>query len=157
MEFNKWTMDKGFINKRIDNYIFFDGVNHFDVQQTYDNDLTTYEYNIYKNSFIEIGDLRIELFNKSSVDALNTFNKKIPLDELELISIQNGLILKNHSDCYYLTTKNHPFDSFFIVKSFSTSKKFIIVYGIGGNRFPESIYIHGIWNLDFIPTWLQKD
>lgn len=87
MEFNKWTMDKGFINKRIDNYIFFDGVNHFDVQQTYDNDLTTYEYNIYKNSFIEIGDLRIELFNKSSVDALNTFNKKIPLDELELISI----------------------------------------------------------------------
>ncbi len=150
-------MDNSFINKRIENYIFFDGVNYFDVQQTYDNWLTTSEFNIYKNSFIEIDDLRFELFNKSSVEKLTTFNKKKSLDELELISIHFGLILKNQSDCYFLTTKNHPFNSFFIVKSFSTPKKFIIVYGIGGSRFPESIYVHGIWNLDFIPTWLQNN
>jgi hypothetical protein len=154
MESNKSRLDKDFLCKKIDKYIFFDGVNHFNVQQTYDNWLTTSDFNFYKNSFIEIDNLKIYLFNAPSIDALITFHERYSLEDLELMSIHFGLTVKKGINSCVIIEKKHPFDNFFLIKSFTASKKYIVIYGIGGSRFPESIYIHGVWDIDYIPNWL---
>lgn len=148
-------MDKNFIIKKIDKYHFFDGVNHFYVEDyTYDSWLSSSDFDVYGNSSIQIDELNIEIFHEKS-KALTTFNETFKQKNLTFISLSFDMILKNKSKETFLVTNNHSFDNFYIYLTKSESNNYVIIYGIGGSRFPESIYIHGIWEVAFIPNELN--
>lgn len=148
-------MDTNLIIKKVDKYHFFDGINNFYVEDyTYDSWFSSSDFNIYGNANIQIDELKIDLFHKKS-KALISFNKAFKKEDLSFIPLHFDMILKNKSNDSFLVTRNHLFDNFYISVTKSKSNNYVIIYGIGGSRFPESIYVHGIWELALIPIELD--
>ncbi len=150
-------INENFIIRKVKKYHFYDGVIQSYIENyTYDNWLSSSEFGIYEKSIVKIEELNIELFSKKN-KPLTTFNEYFKLDNLKLISRYFDMSLYNSPNNSFLVTQNHSFDNFYISLTSSKLNNFVIIYGIGGSRFPESIYIHGIWELVFIPIQLKQE
>ena len=148
-------MDTNFIIRKIDAYQLFDGISNFYVEDyIYDSWLSSSDFNVYRNSNIRIDELHIELFHKKT-KALTTFNEIFKQENLNFISLSFDMVLKNKSNDTFLVTQNHLFDNFYISSTKTETNNYVVIYGIGGSRFPESIYIHGIWEVAFFPNELN--
>lgn len=119
------------------NFFFFDGIKIFECYKTYDNWLSSVDYNIYSKSYVQSDGVKILLFEnrKELLVGENYSNEK-------LISIADKYdLIYNNSEKCYCVAKNHLYDRFFIVQY----KSYTIIYGLGGTKSIESIYIHGVW------------
>ena len=123
---------------RISNYIFFDGVNQYNVFEKYDNWLTSLNYDDYSKSYVEVNNVKIYLFDL--YEELTSDNFKI--EKLEEISSKYDLIFKNDERLQKCVAKSHVVEKFFITEK----NRYVIIFSLGGTKSFELIYIHGVWN-----------
>lgn len=129
-------------NFQISEFIFNDGINNFEVKKKYDNYITSLDFNDYSKSYVIINDEKINLFqsNAFQLKVGNDFKNK----DLEEISNQYDLIIIDDNYGVRCVTKNHFFEDFYYL---NYNNKYIVIYSLGGSRFIESIYIHGVWKI----------
>lgn len=129
-------------NLKIGNFIFNDGIKQQEVFEKYDNWLTSLEYDDYSKAYVVIDDEKINLFqsNAFQLKVGNDFKNK----DLEEISNQYDLIIIDDNYGVRCVTKNHFFEDFYYL---NYNNKYTVIYSLGGSRFIESIYIHGVWKI----------
>lgn len=120
-------------------YTFFDGMKIHNVNNQYDDWLSSSEYSVWSNSYIEINNKRI-YFIKENVKVLSTFrfyNK----EELVLLSRKYNLLIKEENGVFYSYSENHSARQFEI----SENDQLVVIYCLEGGNMPESIFIYGVF------------
>ncbi|MBF7089954.1 hypothetical protein IUY40_00115 [Flavobacterium sp. ALJ2] len=135
MEFNNWQNN----NIKIPSFIFFDGLKTHNITNQYNNWLSSSDFSIWSNSYIEIENKIIYII-KENVKTLSTF-RYFGKKELEIIAEKYDLKIKEENDAYYAYTDNHNSRQLEI----SENDELIVIYSIEGSRTPESIYIYGVF------------
>ena len=80
-------------------YIFFDGKKLNNVVNQYDDWLTSTDYSLWSESYVEIQNKRIYII-KENVKVLSTF-RYFDKKELELLAKTYNLKIKEENDVYY--------------------------------------------------------
>jgi hypothetical protein len=121
------------------NYTFFDGLKKHSVNNQYNDWLSSTDYSVWSNSYVEVGNKRISIIkeNVKTVSTFSHFNK----EKLELLAKQYGLEIKEEKGVYYAYTPNHNSRQLEI----SENNYLIVIYSIDGGRAPESIFIYGVF------------
>ena len=120
-------------------YTFFDGLKSHQVINQYDDWLTSTDYSLWSNSYVEIQNKRINII-KENVKVLSTF-RYFDKTELELLANKYKLKIKEENDVYYAYTDNHSSRQFQI----SENDQLAVIYCIEGGNIPESIFIYGVF------------
>ncbi|MBP2617881.1 hypothetical protein [Chryseobacterium jejuense] len=124
--------------KRIENFIFYDGIKEIAVDKTYDNWLTSLNYDDYSKAFIIVNHDKIKLFDTAKeLKVGQNFDSK----ELEAISERYNLLLIDNERGLRCSTKSHFSERFYIIRE----NGFVVIYSLGGTKSFESIYLHGVW------------
>jgi hypothetical protein len=134
------------IKSKINNFVLFDGVKSFTASDFYDNWLSSLDFTAYSKSFIEFSGNKVLLFQNREQE-LSTFQSSFSFIDIENIANEFGMKIKIKNDVSYCVVKGHEFDSFYAIQYNSTSPYYII-FGVGGSKDIDSLYIHGIWELD---------
>ncbi|TPG43986.1 hypothetical protein EAH81_05400 [Flavobacterium pectinovorum] len=121
------------------NYIFFDGINLLEVTGSYDNWLSSDDYAVYSNSYVEIREKRIYIF-KENVKTLSTF-RYFSKQELELLTKKHNLKIKQRDDCFY------AYDDNYISRTLEISQndQLTVIYCLTGSYGPEGIFIYAVF------------
>jgi hypothetical protein len=122
------------------NYIFFDGINLLEVTGSYDNWLSSEDYAVYSNSYVEIQEKRIYIF-KENVKTLSTF-RDFSKQELELLVQKYNLKIKQWDDCLYAYANNHISRRLEI----SQNDQLTVIYCLTGSYGPEGIFIYAVFD-----------
>jgi ferredoxin-fold anticodon binding domain-containing protein len=120
-------------------YTFYDGVKLFNNISSYNDWLSSTDYSVWSNSYVEVGNKRINII-KENVKTLSTFSH-FNKEKLELLAKQHELEIKEENGVYYAYTPNHNSRQLEI----SENKDLIVIYSIDGGRAPESIFIYGVF------------
>ncbi|PIF33829.1 hypothetical protein CLU81_4454 [Flavobacterium sp. 9] len=120
-------------------YDFFDGLNLFEATDSYDNWLSSDDYSVYSNSYVEVQNEKIYIF-KENVKTLSTYNEFNKL-ELELITEKYKLKIKDWADCLYAYAENHISRRLEI----SQNDKLTVIYCLTGSYGPEGVFIYGVY------------
>lgn len=151
-EFNEWKKnnmlstinetknlyDETFKIKKM-KFSFFDGVKLFENLFSYDNWLSSIDYSVWKDSYVEIDDKKLFII-RDNVKVLSTFrfyNKQ----ELELIADKFDLIIKEENGVYYAYDPSHNSRQLEI----SEDNGLVAIYSLDGSKAPESIFIYGVF------------
>jgi hypothetical protein len=128
------------ISKEISaNYTFFDGLKIHSVTKQYNDWLSSTDFSIWGNSYIEVNNKKIFII-KENVKTLSTFSH-FNKEELELLAKQYELEVKEENSVYYAYTPAHNSRQLEI----SENSNLIVIYSIDGGRAPESIFIYGVF------------
>ncbi|QKJ63446.1 hypothetical protein [Flavobacterium sp. M31R6] len=138
---NKISNDMKSLEKNKENtlYTFFDGLKSHHVINQYDDWLSSTDYSIWSNSYVEILNKRIYII-KENVKVLSTF-RYFDKEGLELISKKYDLKIKEENGVSYAYTDNHSTRQLEI----SENDKLIVIYCLEGGNMPESIFIYGVF------------
>ncbi|WP_136667463.1 hypothetical protein [Flavobacterium sp. H122] len=128
--------------RKIVDYIFNDGHHDNDVKEIYDNYFTSCDFEVFSKSFVKVCGEKIMLFGSNNIKLKNEVNSDDSF--LSEIADKFDLILKIDGFSLKCVVENHFFDDFFFL---NYDEKYIIIYGLGGSKFVESIYIHGLWEV----------
>jgi hypothetical protein len=149
MEFNNWleeyklsTRSTSYIknmDEELASYTFFDGVKSHQVINHYDDWLSSTDYSLWSDSYVEIKKKRIYII-KENVKVLSTF-RYFDKTELELLAEQYNLKIKEENGVYYAYTDDHSSRQFEI----SENNELVVIYSIEGGNMPESIFIYGVF------------
>ncbi|MDW8851243.1 hypothetical protein SD960_14150 [Flavobacterium sp. MMLR14_040] len=120
-------------------YIFFDGLKSHQVINQYDDWLTSTDYSLWSNSYVEIQNKRIYII-KENVKVLSTF-RYFDKTELDLLAKKYNLKIKEENDVYYAYKDEHTSRQFQI----SENDELAVIYCIEGGNMPESIFIYGVF------------
>jgi hypothetical protein len=120
-------------------YIFFDGKKVHQVTNQFDDWLSSVDYSVWSNSYIEIKNKRIYII-KENVKILSTL-KNFDQLQLELLSQKYNLKIKEENGIYYAYTDNHNSGQFQI----SQNNALTVIYCFEGGKAPESIFILGVF------------
>ncbi|MCD0469148.1 hypothetical protein [Flavobacterium sp. JAS] len=120
-------------------YIFFDGLKSHQVINQYDDWLSSTDYSIWSNSYIEVQNKRIYII-KENVKVLSTF-RYFDKIELELLAKKYNVKVKEEEGIYYAYTDDHSSRQFEI----SENNELVVIYCIEGGNMPESIFIYGVF------------
>jgi hypothetical protein len=120
-------------------YIFFDGVKLHKVNNQYDDWLSTTDYSLWSNSYIEIQNKKIYIIQEN-VKVLSTF-RYFDKAELELLANKYNFKIKEENGIYYAYTDNHSSKQFEI----SENDELTVIYCMEGGNLPESIFIYGVF------------
>jgi hypothetical protein len=120
-------------------YTFFDGIKFHPFNRKYDDWLSSSDYSVWSNSFVEIQNKRIYLI-KENVKVLSTF-KNYNKEELELIAFEHNFKIKEKNGFYYAFTNDHNIGQFQI----SENDQLGVIYCIEGGNAPESIFIYKVF------------
>jgi hypothetical protein len=126
-------------NKKHTSYTFFDGLKIHSVINQYNDWLSSTDYSVWSNSYVEVGNKRINII-KENVKTLSTFSH-FNKEKLELLAKQHELEIKEENGVYYAYTPNHNSRQLEI----SENNDLIVIYSIDGGRAPESIFIYGVF------------
>ncbi|KUJ60594.1 hypothetical protein AR687_17640 [Flavobacteriaceae bacterium CRH] len=122
-----------------DHYIFFDGVKLHNVVKQYDNWLSSTDYSLWSNSYVEIEKKKIYII-KENVKVLSTF-RYFDKAELDLLAKKYNFKIKEENDIYYAYTDDHSSRQFEI----SENDELAVIYCMEGGNMPESIFIYGVF------------
>ena len=120
-------------------YIFFDGLKSHQVINQYDDWLSSTDYSVWSNSYVEIQNKRIYII-KENVKILSTF-KYFDKTELELLAKKYNLKIKEENGIYYAYTNDHSSRQFQI----SENDELAVIYCMEGGNMPESIFIYDVF------------
>ena len=120
-------------------YIFFDGLKSDQVINQYDDWLTSTDYSLWSNSYVEIQNKRIYII-KENVKVLSTF-RYFDKTELDLLAKKYNLKIKEENDVYYAYKDDHTSRQFQI----SENDELAVIYCIEGGNMPESIFIYRVF------------
>jgi hypothetical protein len=126
-------------NNKVSSFVLFDGMKSHNVINQYDDWLSSTDYSIWSNSYVEILNKRIYII-KENVKVLSTF-RYFGKEELELISKKYDLKIKEENGVSYAYTDNHSTRQLEI----SENDKLIVIYCLEGGNMPESIFIYGVF------------
>jgi len=135
----KMNTDKKTFEEITFNYTFFDGLKSHQVINQYDNWLSSTDYSVWSNSYVEVGKKRINNI-KENVKTLSTFSH-FNKEKLELLAKQYELEIKEEKGVYYAYSPNHNSRELML----SENNDLIVIYSIDGDRGPESIFIYGVF------------
>jgi hypothetical protein len=121
------------------NYIFFDGLKSHPVINQYDDWLTSTDFSVWSNSYVEIQNKRIYII-KENVKVLSTF-RYFDKIELELLANKYNFKIKEENGIYYAYTEDHSSRQFEI----SENDELTVIYCMEGGNLPESIFIYGVY------------
>jgi hypothetical protein len=140
----KMNTDKKIFEEITFNYTFFDGLKSYQVTNQYDNWLSSTDYSVWSNSYVEVGNKRINII-KENVKTLSTFSH-FNKEKLELLAKKYELEIKEEKGVYYAYSPNHNSRELML----SENNDLIVIYSIDGDRGPESIFIYGVFenNID---------
>ena len=129
--------------KEINEYQFFDGVNNYNVNKSYDNWLSTIEYSIYIKSHVKIEKAQIDLFgsNTKKIQRFFLLNK-------ELFSHLNqtlNFVIEEKEGQVRIYKNKLSQEDYYVVNSIINKKSYIIFYSLGGSKSVESISIHSVF------------
>lgn len=120
-------------------FTFFDGVKLFENLYFYDNWLSSIDYSVWKDSYVEIDNERLFII-RDTVKVLSTF-RFFNKEELEALAQKYNLLLKEEKGCYYAYDANHTSKQL----EMAENDKIIAIYSLDGDRFPERIHIYGVF------------
>lgn len=120
-------------------YTFFDGLKTHKATNHFDDWLSSSDFAIWGNSYVEIGAKRIYIL-KENIKVLSTFTH-FKKEELELLVKKYDLKIKEENGIYYAYTDTHDSRQLEI----SENDTLTVIYSIEGTRAPESIYIYGVF------------
>ncbi len=123
----------------LSNYIFFDGLKLHQVNNQYDNWLSSTDYSLWSNSYVEILNKRIYII-KENVKVLSTF-RYFDKAELELLAKKYNLKIKEENGIHYAYTDDHGTRQFEI----SENDELAVIYCMEGGNMPESIFIYVVF------------
>jgi hypothetical protein len=126
------------VNK-IKNYQFFDGKKLFEVQDTYDDFLTSAYYESLVEAYILVGGQKINLLqNRKSISSFqnNHFTNE---DIITLAEIFDMRIEKRESYLYLI--KSFRFGDFELTEN----EKYLVIFCVENYKEPEHIFIYGVW------------
>lgn len=120
-------------------FTFSDGVKLFENLYFYDNWLSSIDYSVWKDSYVEIDNERLFII-RDTVKVLSTF-RFFNKEELEVLAQKYNLLLKEEKGCYY------AYDANYISKQLKMAEndKIIAIYSLDGDRFLEHIHIYGVF------------
>ncbi|MFD2939036.1 hypothetical protein [Flavobacterium notoginsengisoli] len=121
------------------NYVFFDGLKLHKVTHQYYDWLTSEDYAIWSNSYVELNNKRIYII-KENVKVLSTF-RFYSKEELEFLSSKYNLQIREVDGIYYSGTETYNTEHFQI----SENDDLIVIYCTRGSYGPESIFIYGVY------------
>lgn len=121
------------------NYIFFDGLKTYKVNDQYYDWLSSDDYAVWSNSYVEIQNKRIYII-KENVKILSTF-RYFRKEELELLAIQYNLKIKEKDSIYYAYSEPHSDGQYQICEN----DQLTVIYSTNGSYGPESIFIYGVF------------
>ncbi len=149
MEFNNWLEEYKLsihsipymknMNLEFASYTFFDGLKSHQVINQYDDWLSSKDYSVWSNSYVEIQNKRIYIV-KENVKVLSTF-RYFDKTELELLAKKYNLKIKEENGIYYAYAEDHSSRQFEI----SENNELTVIYCMEGGNMPESIFIYGIF------------
>ncbi|MCC9064164.1 hypothetical protein [Flavobacterium piscisymbiosum] len=122
-----------------DRYTFFDGLKLHNVINEYDNWLSSTDYSVWNNSYIEIQNKRIYII-KENVKVLSTF-RYFDKIELEKLATKYNFKIKEEKGIYYAYSDDHSSRQFEI----SENEELAVIYCMEGGNMPESIFIYGVF------------
>ncbi|MFD1603065.1 hypothetical protein ACFSJW_06805 [Flavobacterium artemisiae] len=122
----------------LNEFLFFDGVKTYLFKEQHFDWLYSSDYNDWVNSYVEIGNKRINIIQEN-VKVLSTF-KFFKKEELELLAQKFNLKIREKDAIYYAYSQNHDTHQFEI----SENEALIVIYCLEGSRAPESIFIYKI-------------
>lgn len=128
------------INKEM--FSFFDGVKLYENLYSYDNWLSSIDYSVWKNSYVEIDNEKLFII-RDNVKVLSTFRFYDKI-ELEIIADKFDLIIKEENGVYYAYDPSHNSRQLEI----SEDNGLVAIYSLDGNSAPESIFIYGVFKSD---------
>lgn len=121
------------------NYIFFDGLKLHKVTHQYHDWLSSEDYAIWSNSYVELNNKRIYII-KENVKVLSTF-RFYSKEELESLSSKYNLQIREVDGIYYSGTETYNTEHFQI----SENDDLIVIYCTRGSYAPESFFIYGVY------------
>ncbi len=132
---------KSIKTQRVFNYHFFDGIKLFEVKKNYDNWLSSSEYHVYSTSYIKVNNHSISLFGKSrkTIEEFFSSNRTLLADLAREFQLE---IEDNHTELK-IYNKKHKYDTYYVISEIIDNNNYIILYSLGGSRFPESLTIYG--------------
>jgi hypothetical protein len=124
---------------RILYFIFFDGLKMFKAENQYDNWLSSVDFAVWNNSYVQILNEKIYIMqeNVKTLSTLRDFEKTA----LESLASKYELNIKEENGIFYCYTDQHNLRYFEI----SENESFVVIYCIEGGRNPESIFIYGVF------------
>ncbi|WP_337965035.1 hypothetical protein [uncultured Flavobacterium sp.] len=120
-------------------YDLFDGISLFEATNSYDNWLSSDDYSIYSNSYIEVQNERI-YFIKENLKSLSTF-RYFSKQELELLTEKYNLKIKEENNVFYAYAENNNSR----ILEISQNDKLTVIYSLTGQYGPEGIFIYGVY------------
>jgi hypothetical protein len=120
-------------------YIFFDGLKSHQVINQYDDWLSSTDYSVWSNSYVEIQNKRIYII-KENVKILSTF-RYFDKTELGLLAKKYNIKIKEENWIYYAYSEDHSSRQFEI----SENDELTVIYCMEGGNLPESIFIYGVF------------
>jgi hypothetical protein len=120
-------------------YTFFDGVKSHQVINLYDNWLSSTDYSLWSNSYVEIQNKRIYIL-KENVKVLSTF-RYFDKTELDSVAKKYNLKIKEENDVYYAYTDDHSSRQFQI----SENEELAVIYCMEGGNISESVFIYSVF------------
>jgi hypothetical protein len=120
-------------------YTFFDGVKSHQVINKYDDWLSSADYSVWSNSYVEIQNKRKYII-KENVKVLSTF-RFFDKAELELLANKYNFKIKEENGIHYAYKDNHSSRQFEI----SENDELAVIYCMEGGNMPESIFIYGVF------------
>ncbi|TDO72751.1 hypothetical protein EV143_10756 [Flavobacterium chryseum] len=149
MKFNNWLEEYKLSTRPISyiknmdqefaSYTFFDGLKLHQVLNQYDDWLSTTDYSLWSNSYIEIQNKKIYIIIEN-VKVLSTF-RYFDKTELEGLAKKYNFKIKEENGIYYTYTDDHSSRQFEI----SENNELVVIYCIEGGNMPESIFIYGVF------------
>jgi len=122
------------------NYIFFDGIKSHQVNSTYNDWLSSPDYSVWSNSYVEVQDKRIYII-KENVKVLSTF-RYFNKEKLELLAQKYNLKIKEEYEILYAYTDNQSSSR---VLEISQNDQLTVIYSLTGRNAPEGIFIYGVF------------
>jgi hypothetical protein len=120
-------------------FTFFDGLKKHSATNQYNNWLSSTDFSIWSNSYVEVNNKKIFII-KENVKTLSSFSH-FSKQELELLVKQYQLEIKEENGIFYAYTPSHDSRQLEISKN----EELTVIYAIDGDRAPESIFIYGIF------------
>lgn len=120
-------------------YTFFDGLKSHQVINQFNDWLSSTDYSLWSESYVEIQNKRIYII-KENVKVLSTF-RYFDKTELELLAQKYNLKIKEENDVFYAFTDDHSSRQFQI----SENNELVVIFSIEGGNMPESIFIYGVF------------
>jgi hypothetical protein len=119
--------------------LFYDGLKTHKVTNQYNDWLSSTNYAVWSNSYVEIQNKRIYIIQEN-VKILSTF-RYYDKEELEIITSQYHLKIKENNGIYYAYTDHQSFGQFQI----SENDQLVVVYCIEDGTMPENIFIYAVF------------